>query len=131
MQTHKVLETCLYLDNLQAGEDFYKNVLGLKLYSKVEDRHVFFYCGDSMLLLFNPKVTSKSDGKVPAHGAKGQGHVAFGMNEDDIDGWLEHLQQHKVKIESTVEWPAGGFSIYFRDTAGNSVELTTPLTWGL
>ena len=28
-------------------------------------------------------------------------------------------------------WPGGGRSIYFRDPAGNCVELVTPGVWGL
>ena len=34
-------------------------------------------------------------------------------------------------IEKEVEWPKGGRSLYFRDPAGNSVELVTPGVWGL
>jgi hypothetical protein len=30
-----------------------------------------------------------------------------------------------------VEWPGGGRSIYFRDPAGNSVELGTPAIWAI
>ena len=37
----------------------------------------------------------------------------------------------EVSIEAEVEWPNGGFSIYLRDPAGNSVELATPSIWGL
>jgi hypothetical protein len=33
-------------------------------------------------------------------------------------------------IEKEFGWPRGGRSIYFRDPAGNSVELVTPGLWG-
>jgi hypothetical protein len=34
-----------------------------------------------------------------------------------------------VAIEQEVDWPRGGKSLYFRDPAGNSVELLTPGVW--
>jgi catechol 2,3-dioxygenase-like lactoylglutathione lyase family enzyme len=53
------------------------------------------------------------------------------MMPAEIPVWQEHLQRQGVTIEAQVTWPRGGHSIYFRDPAGNSVELTTPSTWGL
>ena len=41
------------------------------------------------------------------------------------------LQDHGIEIEKEVKWPRGGRSLYFRDPAGNSVELVTPGCWGL
>ncbi len=43
----------------------------------------------------------------------------------------EHLVAQGIVIEAEVEWPPGGKSIYFRDPAGNSVELVTPGVWNL
>ena len=39
--------------------------------------------------------------------------------------------EHRVEIEHEEAWPRGGHSLYFRDPAGNSVELITPGVWGL
>jgi hypothetical protein len=36
-----------------------------------------------------------------------------------------------VAIEHEATWPRGGRSFYFRDPAGNSLELATPRIWGL
>jgi catechol 2,3-dioxygenase-like lactoylglutathione lyase family enzyme len=36
-----------------------------------------------------------------------------------------------VAIEQEMDWPRGGRSFYFRDPAGNSLELATPKIWGL
>ena len=43
----------------------------------------------------------------------------------------ELRERYGVVIEKEVGWPKGGRSIYFRDPAGNSVELVTPGRWGL
>src|SRR6188472_117552 len=81
---HGVLETALYVDDLDVAEKFYSTVLGLRKHSSHPGRHVFFYCGQGMLLLFDPRGTTTAipgpgidGGMIPAHGATGHGHVAF------------------------------------------------------
>jgi catechol 2,3-dioxygenase-like lactoylglutathione lyase family enzyme len=126
-----VLESALYADDLEVAEAFYSQVLGLELDSKEAERHVFFKCGGSMLLLFSPKTTLR-EGPVPSHGATGPGHVAFAVaSDDDLTFWKVRLEDQDVAVEADLAWPGGGRSIYFRDPAGNSLELTTPRIWGL
>ncbi|HEX9698697.1 MAG TPA: VOC family protein [Acidobacteriota bacterium] len=129
-----ILETCLYCPDLAAAEDFYVRVLGLELFGKQEGRHLFFRCGDGMLLLFNPKATRAESApgelEVPPHGAEGPGHVSFRATEAELEHWRRRLTACGVAIESEVAWPGGGRSIYFRDPAGNSLELATPAIWG-
>ena len=55
-----VLETVLYAHDLVAIEDFYRRVLGLEPFSAVADRHIFYRCGNQMLLIFNPNITRNS-----------------------------------------------------------------------
>ena len=81
------------------------------------------------MLVFNPKTTG-AELDTP-HGATGPGHFALGIEAQSFDDWRERLVSHGVKIEAEVEWPPGGKSIYFRDPAGNSVELITPGVWEL
>ena len=134
MRAQRVMETCLYVDDLEAAEKFYTEVIGLDVIVRRQDRHVFFRIGDAMYLLFNPKITANADSSsnaVPTHGAHGSGHVAFAMQEDEIDAWREHLLKHNVEIEKELTWSRGGFSIYFRDPAGNCLELVTSGTWGV
>ncbi|MGZ4317596.1 MAG: VOC family protein [Gaiellaceae bacterium] len=126
-----ILETALYAADLDAAEDFYVRVLRLEVESKVDGRHVFLRCGDAMLLVFDPNATSRAAGPVPAHGATGPGHVAFAVADADLDDWAAKLRDHGVEIEADLTWPDGGRSIYFRDPAGNSLELATPRIWGI
>ena len=126
-----VLETALYADDLRAAEIFYRTVLELAFDSKEDGRHVFFRCGAGMLLIFDPSATGTSTGDVPSHGARGPGHVAFSVRENDLRAWEQQLESRGVQIEASIDWPTGGRSIYFRDPAGNSLELTTPQIWGI
>ncbi len=136
MQPSAILETALYVDDLDAAEMFYASVLGLTRIAKVEGRHVFFRCGDGVLLLFNPSATVNppppgASLAVPPHGTTGQGHMAFSASADEIARWKRHLEERGIEIEADFEWPQGGRSIYFRDPAGNSLEFTEPRIWGL
>lgn len=123
-----VLETGVYVDDLHAAESFYVDVLGLEPESREPGRHVFLRCGAAMVLLFDPSVTAHKTGQVPTHGAVGPGHLAFSV--DNLDEWPARLRDAGIDIEAEIEWPRGGRSIYVRDPAGNSVEMTTPRIWG-
>ena len=131
MKVNRILETSLYASDLPAAENFYLQVLGLEPYSRVAGRHLFYKIGDAMLLIFNPEKTRDSGGDVPAHGAKGPGHVSFAVRENELEGWRAQLVRQKIEIEAEIAWPKGGYSLYFRDPAGNSIELATPQTWGM
>ncbi len=136
MSVDRVLETCLYARDLDAARAFYSDVLGLVVHTESAGRHVFFRLARAMLLVFNPESTAAKPlivegAAVPLHGAHGAGHVAFAVADDEIAGWRERLTQRGVAIESEIVWPGGGRSIYFRDPAGNSVELATPRLWGI
>src|SRR5262249_44707610 len=117
--------------DLPAAEQFYRDILGLKLLVKEAGRHVFFQAGDQhVLLVFRAQSTLRGD-RLPAHGSRGPGHFALGIDAADLDPWRDRLGQHRVEIEGEETWPRGGRSLYFRDPAGNLVELVTPGVWGL
>ena len=130
-----ILETILYAEGLDEAETFYADVLGLEKVHRDPNRQVFFRCGDAMLLIFNPRETSREPKAgslpVPTHGAKGPGHVCFRASRDEIQRWHDMLITNGIEIESDFEWPNGGRSIYFRDPAGNSLEFAEPKIWGL
>jgi len=128
MQPLEILETCLYVDDLAVAERFYSQVLGLPLHSRQAGRHVFFRCGRGMLLLFSAE-QSKIPGEIPTHGATGPGHIAFAVLDSELPVWRKQLEAQGVPIERLHTWPGGGHSLYFRDLAGNSLELATPTIW--
>lgn len=136
MTPSAILESALYVTDLAAAERFYSGVLGLDLLGKVDGRHLFFRCGDGVLLIFNAeatKVPPRADAKlkVPPHGTVGEGHLCFAASADEIPRWKAHLEAKKIAIESEFEWPQGGRSIYIRDPSGNSIEFAEPRIWGI
>ena len=131
----RVLETALYTDDLSAANQFYGVVLGLEPIAFVEGRHLFFRCGDGVVLIFDRRSTatvptSVNGAPVPMHGATGAGHMALAVADAELPAWRAHLAANGVAIESEVTWPHGGRSLYVRDPAGNSVELASPRLWG-
>ncbi len=128
-----VLEAALYAEDLDAAERFYGGTLGLSVIVRVEGRHVFFRCGATILLVFDPRVTAIPPAKgalpVPPHGAHGPGHVCFTAADGTLQAWSDALSGAGVAIESVVDWPHGPRSIYVRDPAGNSVEFAERALW--
>lgn len=130
MEPLTVLETCLYVSDLDAAEAFYSDVLGLEPYSKVAGRHVFFRVGSGMLLLFEPRSSGKG-GELPGHGCEGPGHLCFRVAESEYAAWKERLTDAGVEIVAEQSWPRGGYSCYFHDPDGNVLELAPSSIWGL
>jgi catechol 2,3-dioxygenase-like lactoylglutathione lyase family enzyme len=126
-----VIETGIYVEDLDRAEAFYQGVLGLAVLGRDAGRHVFFRVGAAgVLLAFRADATGRGDG-LPPHGARGPGHFALGIRAEALAGWRRRLAAHGVAVEQEVVWPRGGRSLYFRDPAGNLVELLTPGVWGL
>jgi catechol 2,3-dioxygenase-like lactoylglutathione lyase family enzyme len=136
MRPAGVLETAVYADDLEAAERFYAGVLGLEAFNHDPGRHVFFRCGAGVFLVFRASATLArgvfvGGVEIPAHGATGPGHMAFRVPEAELPAWRDRLAEAGVPVEAEVVWPRGGRSLYFRDPAGNSIELATAALWGL
>ncbi|MCT8160581.1 VOC family protein [Pseudoruegeria sp. SHC-113] len=129
----KILETALYVGDLDAAEAFYAEILGLERIQRVGNRHVFFRVGDGVLLLFNAGETEiPAPGArfpVPPHGARGAGHMCFAADAAEIDAWVAQFTALGIEIEADFHWPNGARSIYIRDPHGNSIEFAEPFLW--
>lgn len=51
------------------------------------------------------------------------------IEERDYQWWKELLANNKIGIEKELDWSGRARSLYFRDPAGNLVELITPGEW--
>ncbi|MET4128851.1 VOC family protein [Roseovarius sp. MBR-6] len=128
-----ILEAALYACDLDAAEAFYGGLLGLERIVRVGARHVFYRVGAGVLLIFNPDETAKPPDSpalpVPPHGAQGPGHFCFAVEGPALDRWRTRLEAAGVAIEADFRWPGGARSVYFRDPAGNSIEMAEPRLW--
>ncbi|MCH2075411.1 MAG: VOC family protein [Rhodobacteraceae bacterium] len=126
-----ILETALYVSDINAAHAFYGGILNLEEILHVPGRHRFYGCGPGMLLLFVAEATRVASGPfpVPTHGADGPGHMCFRVSRDALDAWRSHLEDNGLEIEADFEWPTGARSIYIRDPDQNSIEFSEPLLW--
>ena len=129
MRLGPLSEAAIYAGDLDAAERFYHDVLGLEIISRMENRGIAFRCGETVLLVFDPERTRVPDAGVPTHGASGEGHIAFVIEDSELDLWRARLMSFGVAIEPEVAWPSGGRSLYFRDPARNVVEFAPPTLW--
>ncbi len=129
----RVLEASLYVTDMARARAFYEGVMGLV--PMMQDARLTAYPvgPGSVLLLFQQGTTGEPaqtpGGRIPPHEGYGRLHYAFAIAAGALAYWREELSRHGVPLESEVNWPRGGCSLYFRDPDGNLVELATPGLW--
>lgn len=130
-----VLETALYVADLDRAARFYGDVLALPVLTSDSRFCAYDVGGRSVLLLFQRGATLETvtlpGGTIPPHDGHGPMHVAFSIAADELASWEERLARHDVAIEGRTAWPRGGRSIYFRDPDGHLLELATPGLWAI
>jgi catechol 2,3-dioxygenase-like lactoylglutathione lyase family enzyme len=122
-----ILETVLYVADIDRAERFYREVMALQQIGMEPSRHVFFRVGSGVLLLFCADRTRQSE-HVPPHGADGEIHVCFTVSPDEYATWKRRLEAHGVPIQHEMVWP-NGRSFFFRDPDGNLLELADADIW--
>ena len=128
----RVLETALYVDDLDRAAAFYTELFDVSsLYA--DERLRAFAVGASVLLLFRRgaslQTMSMPGGTIPPHDGSGPVHVAFAIAADELVPWEERLRDRGIPVEGRTDWSRGGRSIYFRDPDGHLLELATPGLW--
>lgn len=129
-----ILETALYVDDLERACAFYEGLMGLSVLHADERMRAYNINHRSILLLFIRGGTTEpvqtGSGLIPPHDASGQIHLAFAISHGELAAWRRNLQAHDIPVEGTSDWQRGGHSLYFRDPDGNLLELaTTPGLW--
>jgi catechol 2,3-dioxygenase-like lactoylglutathione lyase family enzyme len=128
-----VIETALYVDDLDRARAFYEKALGLEALTADSRFIAFDVGGRSVLLLFlrgsAPETIKLPGGTIPPHDGNGPIHMAFAIPATELPAWEKSLGEHDVAIEGRTDWPRGGKSIYFRDPDSHLLELATPGIW--
>ncbi len=128
-----ILETAVYVDDMEAAHVFYEDVLGLTRMVAGERLYAYDAGPAQTLLVFWRGHTGEDvptpGGRVPGHHSEGPSHFAFRIAPDQIEAWRRHLTDNGVEVTSEVVWPAGGKSLYFNDPDGNVLELASAPLW--
>jgi catechol 2,3-dioxygenase-like lactoylglutathione lyase family enzyme len=130
-----IIESCLYVEDIDRAASFYEKILGLRRIAG-DNRFLAYSVADrDVLLLFKRGATTQPlqtpGGIIPLCEGSGQNHVAFALTADQLSSWEKQLTGHHIPVESRVQWPAGGASLYFRDPDQNLLELATPGLWSI
>ena len=128
-----ILETALYVADLDAAQSFYQGLMGFELFLRDDRMAVLGVPGGGVLLLFRKggsvQPSKTPFGTIPGHNGDGHLHVAFGMPRGELEAWERHLAARGVAVESRITWARGGTSLYFRDPDNHCIEIATPGLW--
>jgi catechol 2,3-dioxygenase-like lactoylglutathione lyase family enzyme len=132
-KVNRILETSLYVADLDLSQAFYERVFGFAVMLRDHRMCALAVPGRQALLLFRrgesvgPSETPY--GTIPPHDGFGRQHLCFSIDAADFGAWAAHLAALGVAIESRLEWPRGGSSLYCRDPDDHSIEVGTPGLW--
>jgi len=122
-KTTGVLETVLYVSDLDRAQRFYETIFGFRLVVKEAGRlHAMHVTDAQLLLLFK-------QGASPDHDGSGPVHLAFSIPKEELAAWERWLTENKLEIVERKKWELGGESLYFRDPDGHLLEVATPGVW--
>ncbi|KEO74156.1 VOC family protein [Anditalea andensis] len=128
MKFTQIKETCLYINDLHKAEAFYHGFMRMPVISKVDNRHIFFRCGSSVLLCFNPEET-KHEQNLPPHFATGKQHIAFEVKKSDYTEVKNLFKIKGIEIIHVQQWKDDRESFYFEDPFGHVLEIIQDGIW--
>lgn len=131
-----ILETALYVSDIDRSLAFYQRVFGFPAIIRQENRLNALRVSDHQILLLFQQGCCREplnlpNGRIPSHDGKGTLHLAFAINKDQVQPWRDWLMQLNITISSEVEFSGGQRSIYFRDPDDHLVELATSGIWDI
>lgn len=134
-----VVESVLYVEDLEHSVKFYQELFGLEQEIKDEMICVLQLPNNQALILFPKNIAQQPgrtsspagtvEGMIPPHGGSGRLHVAFSIAASDLEMWEQRLTSKGISFDSKVHWKRGGYSLYFRDPDEHLLELITPGLW--
>ena len=130
-----VLETSLYVDDLDRASRFYEETFGLTRIEGDDRLRASSVGGRSVLLLLkrgaSNRVTQLPEGRLGPHDGSGPLHLAFSVSAEDLPAWERLIDEREIANETRMQWTRGARSIYFRDPDNHSVEVATPGVWSI
>lgn len=133
MKINGVVETAVHVENVARSADFYQRLFGFPSLAADDRFCALAVPGNAVFLIFRKGGSldpiHTPGGMIPPHGGSGHLHFAFKISAESLADCERELVELGVAIESKVDWPRGGSSLYFRDPDGHLVELITPGCW--
>ena len=135
MKITGVVETAIHVEDVARSEEFYGGLFGFEKLAGDGRFCSFAVPGNAVFLLFKKGGTLEPvptpGGMIPPHDGSGHMHFAFKIPVESLAACERELAERGIAIESRVNWPRGGTSLYFRDPDEHLVELITPGCWAV
>ena len=120
-----ILETAIYVDDVDRAVAFYREVLGLDVVDTSE-RLTALLAGPRQLLLVFRRGASMRLPLTP-HDASGHQHVAFPIPSTALDAWEAWFRERGVTVVEKKQWDRGGTSLYFTIPMGTCSSWRRPV----
>ena len=129
MRLGAVLEVALYHDAAegQAMTGLYEGVLGLPIVARWPGG-VAHRLGTALVLIFEREGLAEREGPIADHGTVGPGHLCFTVDADAYEDWRRRIAD-VTDVVHEHEWSGDRRSFYFRDPAGNLLEIANGDLW--
>jgi catechol 2,3-dioxygenase-like lactoylglutathione lyase family enzyme len=126
-KTDGILESSLYVDDVQRSARFYEKIFGFRVISDFGGRGCAMGAGArQVLLLFKKRGSLETESP---HDGDGELHLAFAIPAPELIRWEAWLAENGIALEEKKEWERGGTSLYFRDPDRHLLEVATPGVW--
>ena len=107
-----MLETALYVADLDKAAAFYADVMGLACIHADHRMRAYDVGGNGVLPLFpqggSLQPVETPGGSIPPYDGSGPMHVAFSIGENELELWQDHLRRAGVALEGRTQWPRAG-----------------------
>lgn len=125
LKIDKVIETVLYVSDIERADAFYRQVLKLPA-MVANERFRAYNVGDrSVLLLFiegdSLRGAQYPTGFIPAHDGVGPAHIGLAVAKEQLPHWERHLVANGVEIEGECVGNTAGRAFIFA--------IPTPTCW--
>ena len=124
-----ILESSLYVSDLQRSVLFYQETFGFPVISEFGERGCAMHAGPHQVLLLFKKGASRDI--TSPHDGDGELHIAFTIPAGELAAWESWLGERGIVVEEKRSWELGGWSVYFRDPDRHLLELATPGVWSV
>src|SRR5215472_2028472 len=122
-----VLETSLYVDDLDRASCFYEVTFGLTCIEGDDRFRAYSVGGRSVLLLFkrgaSNKVTELAQGKLGPHDGSGPLHLAFSISAEELPAWEKLLFERGLRLRPVSSGREAGQAFIF------ATRTSIPLSW--
>ncbi|GMR17921.1 MAG: VOC family protein [Gammaproteobacteria bacterium] len=117
--TSGLRHVALWVNDLEACEDFYVRILGMEVEWRPDEENVYLTSGVDNLALHQARTA------IPSEAPEHLDHIGFIINDiEQVDEWYDYMKSEGVVIAKELKTHRDGArSYYCKDPDGNVVQM--------